>query len=107
MYVRIEFVSNSGKPGGRNRAHSRARRPGFLLLAVSTFVASTATAGDGGGEWDIELPQLPTARRLLAAAAEGDLIFTFGGCGSPCFQPPFHTSTFEETRLEIFDTETL
>src|SRR5436309_11022131 len=51
-------------------------------------------------------PDMPTPRRLLAAAVEGGKLYTFGGCGSPCFQPPLHTSTFEETRVEIYDPAT-
>src|SRR5947207_10585206 len=48
---------------------------------------------------------MPTPRRLLAAAADGENIYTFGGCGSPCFEPPLHTSTFEETRVEVYNTQ--
>jgi len=51
------------------------------------------------------LTSMPTPRRLLAAAADGENIYTFGGCGSPCFEPPLHTSTFEETRVEVYNTQ--
>src|SRR3954468_20534966 len=57
-----------------------------------------------GDVWKLG-PDMPTARRLLAAAVEGGKLYTFGGCGSPCFQPPLHTSTFAETRGEIYDGE--
>lgn len=54
-----------------------------------------------------EVSPLPTPRRLLAAAADDNgRIYTFGGCGSPCFEPPLHTETTEETRVEVFDTMT-
>lgn len=55
--------------------------------------------------WEPRAP-LSTPRRLLAAAVHDGRIYTFGGCGSPCFQPPFHTSTFEETRVEVYDPGT-
>jgi uncharacterized repeat protein (TIGR01451 family) len=57
------------------------------------------------GSWS-EVSPLPTPRRLAAAAAVGSKIYTFGGCGSPCFEPPLHTETTEETRVEVFDTTT-
>ena len=43
---------------------------------------------------------------MAAAAAEGGKIYTFGGCGSPCFEPPLHTDSSEETRVEVFDPAT-
>ncbi|HEX6903914.1 MAG TPA: kelch repeat-containing protein [Thermoanaerobaculia bacterium] len=49
---------------------------------------------------------MPTPRRLLSAAAFKEKIYTFGGCGSPCFEPPVHTSTFEETLVEVYDPGT-
>jgi uncharacterized repeat protein (TIGR01451 family) len=58
------------------------------------------------GDFWLSSPAMPTPRRLLAAAVEGGKIYTFGGCGSPCFQPPLHNSTFEETRVEIYDPAT-
>lgn len=45
-------------------------------------------------------------RRLLAVAVEGDKVFTFGGCGSPCFDPVLHPSTLEETLVEVYDPRT-
>jgi uncharacterized repeat protein (TIGR01451 family) len=54
------------------------------------------------GTWQAECP-MPTPRRLLAAAAEGGKIYTLGGCGSACFEPPLQTSTFEPTRVEVYD----
>jgi uncharacterized repeat protein (TIGR01451 family) len=64
-----------------------------------------AAAAGTADSWS-ELVSLPTPRRLLAAAADGGRIYTFGGCGSPCFEPPLHTDTFEETRVEVYDLAT-
>jgi uncharacterized repeat protein (TIGR01451 family) len=72
----------------------------FTSLASLCLAAEVRTEGD---IWTSQSP-MPTPRRLLAAAAEGGKIYTFGGCGSPCFEPPLHTSTFEETRVEVYDT---
>jgi hypothetical protein len=79
--------------------------PHRLLLAVACALAWPSIAAAQEPAWEI-LSALPTPRRLLAAAADGGRIYTFGGCGSPCFQPPFHTSTFEETRVEVYDPAT-
>ncbi len=71
------------------------------FLAAACFAAPGPAAGQGDswrGSSSLLIP-----RRLLAAAAEGGKIYTFGGCGSPCFAPPLHTSTLEETRVEVFD----
>src|SRR5215210_3115322 len=74
----------------------------FALAGVAHgALAEPASAQGDPGEWETLAP-MPTPRRLLAAAEEGGAIYTFGGCGSPCFDPPLHTSTFEETRLEVF-----
>ena len=93
---------------------SSAARPGYrashwLAIFALAFVAHGALAGpaaaQGGAQGDSWSPSapLPTPRRLLTAAAEGGAIYTFGGCGSPCFDPPLHTSTFEETLLEVYE----
>jgi uncharacterized repeat protein (TIGR01451 family) len=74
---------------------------GFLLAFVALLGAAQPAHAEADG-WRSKR-SLPTPRRLLAAATEGGLVYTFGGCGSPCFQPPFHTSTLEETRVEVFD----
>lgn len=68
-----------------------------LLLTIPSTVEAQAV-------WE-SLAGLPTPRRLLAAAAVEDKIYTFGGCGSPCFHPTLHPSAFEETLVEVFDTE--
>ena len=73
----------------------------LALLAAAPVVAGEALA-QSGGSWQTRAP-MPTPRRLLAAAAVGGKIYTLGGCGSPCFNPPFHTSTLEETRVEVYD----
>ena len=72
------------------------------LLALVALLRSAQPAQAQADGWRSKR-SLPTPRRLLAAATEGGLVYTFGGCGSPCFQPPFHTSTLEETRVEVFD----
>lgn len=72
------------------------------FLAIFAMIAVPASAQEGGGSWSPEKP-LPTPRRLLAAAEVGGAIYTFGGCGSPCFDPPVHSSTFEERRLEVYE----
>jgi uncharacterized repeat protein (TIGR01451 family) len=65
-------------------------------------LAAVPAAAQGGDAWQPVAPML-TPRRLLAAAGEGGKVYTFGGCGSPCFAPPSHISTFEETRVEMLD----
>ena len=87
-------------------------RPGYrVLYLLAAFavaggvyggLAEPAAAQGDPGSWRSEAP-MPTPRRLLAAAVEDGAIYTFGGCGSPCYGPPFHTSTLEETRLEVFE----
>jgi uncharacterized repeat protein (TIGR01451 family) len=74
-------------------------------LSILVGVALCALAGPALGQGDSwsRLDEMSVPRRLLAAAAEGGKIHTFGGCGSPCFAPPLHTSTFEETRVEVYD----
>lgn len=74
------------------------RRAGLAALWWSALCAPLAADEVG---WHGGTP-LPVARRLMAAAAIDDTIYTFGGCGSPCFAPPLHTSTFEETRVEVY-----
>ncbi|HKH49734.1 MAG TPA: kelch repeat-containing protein [Thermoanaerobaculia bacterium] len=86
----------------------RSRSCAFRLLAVLAGGALCGIAGPGSAQqdpWKVLAP-LPTPRRLLTAAAEGEKIYTFGGCGSPCFDPVVHPSTFEETLLEVYDPET-
>jgi uncharacterized repeat protein (TIGR01451 family) len=87
-------------PGARRS--SRAAAPHLSILAG---IALWALAGPVFGQDDswTRLREMSPPRRLLAAAAEGGKIYTFGGCGSPCFAPPLHTSTFEETRVEVYD----
>jgi N-acetylneuraminic acid mutarotase len=72
---------------------------GTAALILTFPVSAGAQAGD---TWQ-PIDPLPTPRRLLAAAEEGGRVYTFGGCGSPCFGPPAHSSTFEETRVEVLD----
>jgi uncharacterized repeat protein (TIGR01451 family) len=74
----------------------------IFALAIVAHGALARPAAAQGDSWS-PLAPLPTPRRLLAAAAEGGAIYTFGGCGSPCFDPPLHTSTFEETLLEVYE----
>jgi uncharacterized repeat protein (TIGR01451 family) len=52
--------------------------------------------------WQTDCP-MPTPRRLLAAAEVGGKVYALGGCGSACFEPPLQTSTFEATRVEVYD----
>lgn len=80
----------------------RRLRAHRVLLAAFSFVAMPCAAHAQDGSWEERAPLL-VPRRLLAAAAHEGRIYTFGGCGSPCFQPPFHTSTFEEKRVEVYD----
>lgn len=83
----------------------RSRRISAFDLSILAGVALCALAGPASGQgdsWD-GLSEMRAPRRLLTAAAEGGKIYTFGGCGSPCFAPPLHTSTFEETRVEVYD----
>ncbi len=77
----------------------------FLAIFALAWVAHGGLAERAlaqGDSWSPLAPML-TPRRLLAAAVEGGAIYTFGGCGSPCFDPPVHASTFEETRLEVYE----
>ena len=75
-------------------------------LAATLCAVCWTTAALGAPDSWSELSSLPTQRRLLAAAAMGGKIYTFGGCGSPCFEPPLHNDTFEETRVEVLDLAT-
>ncbi len=75
--------------------------PGRALAQCGTPVAPPA----GGDAWQPECP-MPTPRRLLAAAAAGGKVYALGGCGSACFEPPLQTSTFEPTRVEVYDPGT-
>ncbi len=94
-----------GREIGLSAMAQPRRKPAFALVAfiglVSLFLAHAALAE--GDVWT-PLTPMPTPRRLLAAASVDGKIYTFGGCGSPCFEPPVHTSTFEETRVEIYDS---
>ena len=85
---------------------SLGRRSGwFRWMAVLAGIALCSGVGPVSAQessWRTLAP-LPTPRRLLAAAAEGGKIYTFGGCGSPCFDPVLHPSTLEETLLEVYD----
>lgn len=77
-------------------------RPLILIaLTHAILLAGGDRAQAQGGSW-ADVANMPTPRRLLAAAAEGGNLYTFGGCGSPCFGPPFHTSTKEETTVEVY-----
>ena len=80
------------------------RPPPFLASALlgAALLAAAGPAVGQGNTWQ-EPSSLSIPRRLLAAAADGDKIYTFGGCGSPCFAPPLHTSTTEERRVEVYD----
>ncbi|HXU33674.1 MAG TPA: hypothetical protein VN851_24150, partial [Thermoanaerobaculia bacterium] len=78
-----------------------------MPLLASAFVgaallAAAVPAAGQGNSW-AEPSSLSIPRRLLAAAADGGKIYTFGGCGSPCYAPPLHTSTTEERRVEVYD----
>lgn len=88
----------AGSAAGRRGSIRHLALPGACLL----LLAAEPGAAQGGDTWS-SLAPLPTPRRLLAAAAEGGRLYTFGGCGSPCFGPPSHTSAFEETRIEVFE----
>jgi uncharacterized repeat protein (TIGR01451 family) len=81
------------------RLPSRVARLAILVLLLAPAARRVAAQTDA---W---LPGagLPTPRRLLAAASAGGKVYTFGGCGSPCFQPPLHTSDLEERLVEIYD----
>ena len=84
------------------RRSSRASASHLSLLAGVVLCALAGPVFGQGDSWDT-LREMPTPRRLLAAAVEGGKIYTFGGCGSPCYAPPLHTSTFEERRVEVYD----
>lgn len=80
-------------------------RPSPFLVSALLGAALLAAAGPvvaQGDSWQ-EPSSLSIPRRLLAAAAAGGKIYTFGGCGSPCYAPPLHTSTTEERRVEVYD----
>jgi N-acetylneuraminic acid mutarotase len=77
--------------------HCQLALAGVVLL----LTGARATAEGWQGKAALDPP-----RRLLAAAAEGGKIYTFGGCGSPCFEPPLHTSTEEETKVQVYDPAT-
>jgi N-acetylneuraminic acid mutarotase len=72
----------------------------FAALALALAAAGRAEAQQGG--WQ-PAPPMPTPRRLLAAAALDGKAYALGGCGSACFEPPLQASTFEETRVEVYD----
>lgn len=75
----------------------------FWLAAAASALLVAGQAKAQGDFWQ-KAADMPTPRRLLAAAAgEDGNIYTFGGCGSPCFEPPLHTSVLEETRVEVYD----
>jgi uncharacterized repeat protein (TIGR01451 family) len=78
------------------------RMPRWVACLTGVVFASSAPIFAQGDAW-VPSADLPTPRRLLAAAAVAGKVYTFGGCGSPCFQPPLHTSTFEERRVEVYD----
>jgi N-acetylneuraminic acid mutarotase len=80
---RVEFGSRESASGPR------------LVLTVHT----------GADFWTIKTP-MSTPRRLSAAVEYSGNVYTFGGCASTCFQPPFKTSAFEETRVEVYDPAT-
>jgi outer membrane protein assembly factor BamB len=75
------------------------------LLAALVLGLAARPALAQGDTWQA-LPHLPTPRRLLAAATAGGRVYTFGGCGSPCFDPLLHPFADEETRVEVFDPGT-
>lgn len=77
--------------------------PAILMAAAFCVLASPAFTQEDS--WSA-LAEMPTPRRLLSAATFDEKIYTFGGCGSPCFEPPVHTSTFEETLVEVYDPGT-
>lgn len=79
------------------------RRFKSVLAAVigAMFFAGGHRVLAQGDSW-ARIADMPTPRRLLAAATDGTNLYTFGGCGSPCFGPPFHTSTDEETKVEVY-----
>ncbi len=84
-----------------------SRNPRSPLFRNAVFVglwscALTVPLAAQPGRWDFGV-ELQRARRLLAAAELGGKIYTFGGCGSPCFAPPLHTSTREERTVEVFE----
>lgn len=82
---------------------SRSLRFAFIALAYAILGGNRALAQ--GDSWTTIEPPMPTPRRLLAAAAEGGNLYVFGGCGSPCFGPPFHTSAEEETTVEVYSPQ--
>ncbi|HWM89539.1 MAG TPA: hypothetical protein VN493_02100 [Thermoanaerobaculia bacterium] len=76
------------------------------MLALVALTDAVLLAGGGRAlaqedSWE-QITDMPTPRRLLTAATDGDNLYTFGGCGSPCFGPPFHTSADEETTVEVY-----
>lgn len=76
----------------------------MMALVGSGSLACSSPAWAEGDTW-LGAESMPTARRLLAAAAQGGKIYTFGGCGSVCFHPLLHPSTFEETRVEVYNPQ--
>lgn len=82
---------------------SRFLRFALITLAYAILGGNRALAQ--GNSWTTIEPPMPTPRRLLAAAAEGGNLYVFGGCGSPCFGPPFHTSAEEETTVEVYSPQ--
>src|SRR4030095_7876500 len=94
------------EPTPGTRPSSRAAAYHLSILAGVALCALASPVFGQGDSWADPPPAaMPTPRRLLAAAADRGKIYTFGGCGSPCFAPPLHTSTFEETRVEVYNPD--
>ena len=103
-YVQIEASTPDAARGANGGERRRRARRGYslALLCLTAAVLPASPADAEGGSWQA-LADMPTPRRLLAAALHAGRVYTFGGCGSPCFDPTLHPSTFEETRVEVFD----
>jgi uncharacterized repeat protein (TIGR01451 family) len=89
------------------RSATRNFRLRLMLAGAPLLLLAPAKVAVAAGDSWLNPPPapMPTARRLLAAASLRGKVYTFGGCGSPCFQPPLHTSIVEETKVEVYNPQ--
>jgi uncharacterized repeat protein (TIGR01451 family) len=103
----FDFTRRRAHTSGPFRARGGAGRTFKAAVSGASLFAALALAAAGRaqqqqGNWQPASAMLIPRRLLTAAALEGKA-YALGGCGSACFEPPLHNSTFEETRVEVYD----